>query len=69
MGGSCSKAAAATRRMNDDALSAIKAPGSIDQQWVDFRLAIAATARPCSAAYRLEKEATALWREPTVKLQ
>ena len=26
-------------------------------------------ARPCSAAYLLEEEATALWREPTVILQ
>jgi len=48
--------------------------GALGQRF--YRDAVAAVqefgngmARPCSAAYLLEEEATALWREPTVKLQ
>jgi hypothetical protein len=43
MAGSCSEAATAPRRMDNDAFSAIKATGSTDQQLVDIRLAIAIT--------------------------
>jgi alkylhydroperoxidase family enzyme len=43
MAGSCSEAAAAPRRMDNDEFSAIKAAGYTDQQFVDIRLAIAVT--------------------------
>ena len=80
MAGSCSEAAAAPRRTDNDAFLAIKAAGYIDQHSVDIRLAIAVTAftnvfnRINGTAIGLparepQEAATALWREPTVTLQ